>query len=149
LDWRREAEYIPTKWSLKMTKIIGAKLAGNILLISLGLLTVFHVLVLMEVVPSNITWGGQIGDSPTNLLTLETIALLVTVLFAIIIAAKMDYIMAGKFRKATTVGVWIVFAYLVLNTVGNLASRVSFENLIFAPITLLLAFCAFRLAIEK
>jgi len=38
---------------------------------------------------------------------------------------------------------------LILNTLGNLASGVSFEKLIFAPITLVLAFCAFRLAIEK
>ena len=53
-----------------------------------------------------------------------------------------------KFTKATTVGTWIIFAFLILNTVGNLASNVSFERLVFAPITLILAFFAFRLAIE-
>jgi hypothetical protein len=47
------------------------------------------------------------------------------------------------------VGIWLVFAYLLLNTLGNLASGISFEKLVFAPITILLAFCAFRLAIEK
>jgi uncharacterized membrane protein YhdT len=67
----------------------------------------------------------------------------------ILIAAKVDYIKAGRFRIIATVGVWIVFAYLLLNTVGNLVSAVSFENLIFAPITLILALCALRLAIEK
>jgi hypothetical protein len=77
------------------------------------------------------------------------IALVVTVIFAIVIAAKMDYIKAGGFTKAVNIGVWIIFAYLILNTLGNLASAVSFENLIFAPITLVLAFCAFRLAIGK
>jgi hypothetical protein len=134
---------------LKMKKLISAKLAGNILLVSFGLLTIFHVLVLLHVVPSNIVWGGQIGGSPTNLLTLEIISLLMTVVFAIVIAAKMDYIKAGKLKKAIAVGVWIIFAYLILNTVGNLASAVSFENLIFTPITLILAFLALRLAIEK
>ena len=132
-----------------MKKLISAKLAGNILLASFGLVAVFHVLVLLRVIPSDIVWGGQIGGSPANLQTLETISLILTMLFMLIVAASMDYILAGKFKTAARVGVWIIFAYLILNTVGNLASAVSFENLIFAPITLFLALLALRLAIEK
>ena len=132
-----------------MKKLISAKLAGNVLLIALGLLAIFDILVLLNVVPSNVVWGGAIKGSTTNLLILETIALFVTFVFAIIVAAKIDYIRAGEFKKAVNIGVWVIFAYLLLNTIGNLASGVSFENLIFAPITVVLAFCAFRLAIEK
>lgn len=132
-----------------MKKLISEKLAGNLLLISLGLLAIFDILILLNIVPSNIVWGGQIKDPATNLVVLELVALVVTFIFAIVIAAKLDYIKAGGFTKAVDIGVWIIFAYLILNTLGNLASDVSFENLIFAPITLVLAFCAFRLAIEK
>ncbi|MEP7134341.1 MAG: hypothetical protein ABI904_05365 [Chloroflexota bacterium] len=132
-----------------MKKLISIKLAGNLLLISFGLLAIFDILILFNVLPSNIVWGGQIKDQAANLIVLELIALVVTFIFAIVIAAKMDYIKAGRFTKAVNIGVWIIFAYLILNTLGNLASGVSFENLIFAPITLALAFCAFRLAIEK
>ena len=130
-------------------KWISAKLAGNILLVALGLLAIIHILILLNLLPSNIVWGGQIGDSPTKLVMLEIIALLVTALFAIIIAAKIGYFKADKYRRAINIGAWVVFAYLVLNTIGNLASGVSFENLVFAPITILLALFAFRLAIEK
>jgi hypothetical protein len=132
-----------------MKKWISAKLAGNILLLALAMFAIFHLLVLVGVAPSNIIWGGQIQNSPTTLLTLEIIALLVTLLFAVIVAAKVEYIRVNRFQTALTIGVWIIFAYLVLNTVGNLASAVSVENLIFAPITLGLAFCALRLAIDK
>ena len=132
-----------------MKKLISEKLAGNLLLISLGLLVIFDILILLNVLPSNIVWGGQIKDPAANLIVLELIALVVTFIFAIVIAAKMDYIKAGGFKNAVNIGIWIIFAYLILNTLGNLASGVSFENLIFAPITLALAFCAFRLAIEK
>jgi hypothetical protein len=132
-----------------MTKVISAKLAGNILLAAFGLLLVFHVLVLLGLMPSNIIWGGQADGSPSSLMALEWGALLVTALFGILIAAKVDYIKAGRFRIIATVGVWIVFAYLLLNTVVNLVSAVSFENVIFAPITLILALFALRLAIEK
>jgi len=132
-----------------MKKIISAKLAGNILLFSLGLLFIFHVLVLLKVIPADIVWGGQIQGVPANLVTLEIVALLVTAFFILIVAAKLGYLQAGKLSGAINVGLWLIFAYLLLNTLGNLASGISFEKLVFAPITILLALCALRLAIEK
>lgn len=132
-----------------MKKLISARLAGNILLTALGLLFVFHILVLFKVLPADIVWGGQIRGVQANLITLETIALLVTVFFMLIVAAKAGYIQAGKLSVAANIGVWLIFIFLLLNTLGNLASGVSFENLIAAPITIILALCALRLAIEK
>ena len=82
-----------------MKKLISARLAGNVLLISLGLLAIFHILVLTKLVPSNIVWGGQIQGSATNLLTLETISLLATLVFVMIIAIKMNYIRTNKFGR--------------------------------------------------
>ena len=132
-----------------MKKLISAKLAGNILLAAMGLLFVFHILVLLKVIPADIVWGGRIQGVPSNLFTLEIVSLLVTLLFMLIIAAKIGYIQAGKLLGAVNIGVWLILAYLILNTLGNFASGVSFENLIAAPITVILALCAFRLAIEK
>ena len=86
-----------------MKRWISARLAGNILLAALGFLLVFHVLVLFEVLPAEIVWGGMIQGGQTNLITLETVALVMTLLFM----------------------------------------------LIAAPITIILALCAPRLAIEK
>jgi hypothetical protein len=131
-----------------MKRLISVKWAGNLLLISFGLLAVFDVLILLNILPSDIVWGGQIKDLASKLI-LEIIALFVTCIFAVIIAAKMDYIKAEKFKKAVNIGVWVIFAYLILNTIGNLASGISFEKLIFAPITVALAICVLRLAIEK
>jgi hypothetical protein len=132
-----------------MKKIISAKLASNLLLGSLGLLALFDILVLLKVIPAGIVWGGAIQDSAASLVALELIALMVTLLFAVVVAVKANYINVSRFKKAASIGVWLIFAYLLLNTVGNLASGIAFENLIFAPITVLLAFCALRLAIEK
>ena len=131
-----------------LKQMFSARLAANILLVSLGLLALFHLLVLLGVVAPNIVWGGQVGDSPDNLLVLEIIALAVTALFAWIIAAKAGYVQVRRFRRGITLGVWLVFAFLLLNTVGNLASGVTAEKIIFTPITLLLALCAYRVAIE-
>ena len=131
-----------------MKKWISAKLAGNILLAAFGFLFLFHILVLLGVIPADIVWGGMIQDAQTNLIKLEVIALLVTGLFMLIIAAKLGYMKARRFSGIVNIGVWLIFVFLLLNTLGNLASGVSFENLVFAPITILLALCALRLAIE-
>ena len=50
------------------------------------------------------------------------------------VAAKAGYIEAAKFKKAINIGIWLAFAILLLSMLANLASDVSFENLIFAPI---------------
>jgi len=135
--------------SNKMKTLISARMAGNILLIALGLLTIFHILVLLNVVSPDIVWGGQASNTKVSLLTLEIVALLVTALMAVIIAAKIGYIQAGRFKVAVNIGIWIVVAYLLLNMLGNLASGVSAEGFIFAPITLILALFALRLAIKE
>ena len=132
-----------------MKTFISAKLAGSILLLALALLAILHVLILFQVVPPGIVWGGQIGGASGNLVVLESMALLVTLLFALIIAMKAGYVRTTRFKRAAGFGMWLVFAYFVLNTFGNLASGVSAERLLFAPITILLAVLALRLALEK
>ena len=132
-----------------MNKLISTKLAGNLLLGSLGLLAVFHILVLLRVLPADIVGGGAIQNSTTSLLPLEMISLFVTLLLAAIIAAKTGYIKVVRFQTVVNIGVWVVFAILLLSMIANFASGVAFENLIFAPIAVVLALCAYRLAIEK
>ena len=147
--WKMKSRNTEGPGRSNVKNLIHAKLAGNILLAAFGLLAVFHILVLLNVIPADIVWGGQIQGVPSNLIVLETIALVVTLMFMLIVAAKLGYVQAGKLSGAVNIGIWLIVVYLVLNTLGNLASGISFEKLLFAPITILLAFCAFRLAIEK
>jgi hypothetical protein len=132
-----------------MKNLNGANLSGFILLISMGLMTIFHIFVLVNVIPAGALRGGEINQLAIGLLTLEIITLFVTLIFTAMIAAKMEYIKAGKFKKTIHIGVWILFAFLILNIWGNLAWGMSVETLVFAPISLLLAICALRLAVEK
>jgi len=131
-----------------MKKRISAKLAGNILLFFFALLAVFHVLVLLEIAPYEIIWGGQIKDT-SSLVVFEGIALILLLLFAVIVAIRIDYIKAKRLKKLANIGVWVIFVYFLLNTIANLSSGVTLEKLIFTPITIILTVFAFRLAIEK
>jgi hypothetical protein len=133
-----------------MKKLISAKSAANVLLVAMGALAVFHVLILAKVLPSDIVWGGgRMGVTPNNLVALETTALVITLLFALIIAAKAGYLRVPKLKKVVHIGAWIVFAYFTLNIIGNLASSASVEKLVFTPISIVLSALALRLAIEK
>ena len=132
-----------------MKKILSFDLAGKILLGAFFLMLILHVLIITQVVPANIVWGGQINENQSNLLPLEIIAILVTLIFTGIVASKMSFLNAGKFKKAINIGMWIVFAYLILNTVGNFSSGISAETLFFGPLIIVMALCALRLAIEK
>lgn len=133
-----------------MKKLISAKSAGNIVLILFGLLVIFHLLILLNLLPSNIVWGGgQVGTSFSNQRTLVIISLIFNVLFAIVVAAKIGYLKAFRFTRTINFLLWLIFAYLLLNTVGNLVSSSSVESLVFTPITLVAALLVLRLAIEK
>jgi hypothetical protein len=132
-----------------MKKLISTRLAGNILLVCFGLLVVFHVLVVNKIVPSHMVWGGRFADSSSQLFLYEIIALLVLILFMLLIASKIGYFKVFKSEKALNVCIWVIFVYMLLNFLGNLASPVSAEKWIFAPLTLIMAVLVLRMAVEK
>jgi hypothetical protein len=131
-----------------MKKIISFKLAGDISIVILILLIVFHILVMVGIIPHTIVWGGRIEDGE-SLLTFELFGLVTSLLFLFIILAKVEYLKFEKFRKVVTILVWIMFVWFLLNIVGNLISTASLEKLIFTPVSIILTVLVLRLAVEK
>ena len=129
--------------------MFGPKLAGNVLLILMFLLLLFHVLIMLQILPSDIAWGGQLENSSPDRITFEIIALSITVLFMLIIAAKTGYINHGKLKKPVNICMWIVVAYFALNSLANFISEVPFENFFFGPLTVLMTLLALRLAVSR
>src|SRR4030095_11561838 len=106
-----------------MKKLISARTAGNVLLALFGLLVVFHIIILSDLLPSDVVWGGQSAGSPSSLRILENFSLIFTGLFGFVVAVKIGYIKVGKFSRVINSLLWIIFAYMLLNTAGNLVSR--------------------------
>ena len=71
-----------------MESLFNPNLAGNTLLIILGLLIVFHLLVIAGIIPYGIVWVGKINNR-TQLLRMESISLVVLVLAILLVASKM------------------------------------------------------------
>lgn len=132
-----------------MKKLMSAKLAGNILLILFSALVVFHIAALLNLLPSDIVWGGRVANSSKSLRILEIISLALTILFAIVVTAKVGYIKAGRFTQVVKIFLWFIFAYLLLNTLGNLTSSSLTEKWIFTPITIIAALLVLRLALDR
>ena len=131
-----------------MKNLISFKLAGKITITIIVLLIVFHILILLGVVPSNIVWGGQIVDNAT-LMKHEILRLIGSFIFLVIIIEKLNQHKITKFKKLSNVAFWFIYIYFIITSIAKLASAVTLEKMIFIPITVILSILLFRLAIEK
>jgi len=132
---------------MKIPKCLGKRTAGIVLLVAFGLLVILQLLILAGVILYAKVWGGQLNER--NYMAVSIVSVLIIAVSMIAIGIKMDLILSGKAKIFGSIGAWLVFVYLVLNFVGNISSAVTLENLVFAPITFILAFFAFILAISK
>ena len=134
--------------TLNILPRLNQRATANIILVGLGALEVFHILILLSVLPGNMAWGGRTETTGT-LIFLEVIAFIVTLLFAAIIAAKAGYLGSRRAKKLVSVAIWFVFGYFVLNIIGNLASTSPLERAVFTPVSMIFALLALKLALNK
>ncbi len=132
-----------------MRTFLSARTAADVLLAALGLLALFHVLVLAGIMPAGIVWGGRAADPSVSVLAVEGFSLGVTVLFGLVVAAKAGRLRLPNLTITVRMGVWVVFAYFALNTLGNLTSSSSVEKVVFSAVSGLLALLALRVAVAR
>ncbi len=129
-------------------KLVPLRLAAYGLLGSLALVLVFHGLVIGGVLPPDLVWGGMAVGDRVNFLLLEAVAVSVTLLFAVLVLFRAGVFERGRSSIVVTTGIWLMFGYLVLSTVANVASGAQFDNWFFAPGSAVLALLTLRLALE-
>jgi len=121
--------------------------AGIGLLILLSITLILHLLILAGIIPYNIFWGGQMENEAVNIVLMELFAVVVLLIFMGITILKTYY--PSKYPLLAKAGMWIVFAYLLLNTAGNLSSEQIIEKAVLTPTTFLMSLLALRLAISQ
>lgn len=131
-----------------MKKLISIRLASNIIITINTIALLMHVLILLNILPHGFVWGGRL-KSEEDLIIFESVSIVVQTLFISIIAVKAGYVFKGKFNRTVSVGIWVMFGIMVLNSIGNLASSSGLETMVMTPFTIVLALLVFRLAIEK
>jgi len=129
-------------------KIISESAAGKSLLALLSAIMLFHVLVIINVIPYGIIWGGRIRNR-RELINLELISIIVNAIMIFVVLIRTGMVGFSIRRRWMRLLFWMMFAFFLLNTLGNLVSLNQVEKFIFTPITLFLSFCSLRLALAK
>ena len=120
-------------------------LIGSISIFSLSIL--FHLLVIMKVIPSTIVWGGRV-ENQQELLKFESVSIILNILFLLIILMINATIKVKVKPIVFRVILWLMSALFILNTIGNLLAKSSIETMIFTPVTILLSIFSLYLALN-
>ena len=131
-----------------MKKIISESAAEKSLLALLSAIMLFHVLVIINVIPYEIIWGGRIRNR-RELINLELISIIVNAIMIFVVLIRTGMVGFSIRRRWMRLLFWMMLALFLLNTLGNLVSLNQVEKFIFTPITLFLSFCSLRLALAK
>lgn len=109
---------------------------NNTIKIFLGLLfsvIIFHICILLKIIPYNIAWGGRLTND-IEMYIFESISILINIFLSWILLMKGDYV---KFKfSANTIKIilWTFLILFILNTIGNIFAKTNFEKL-FAILT--------------
>lgn len=101
----------------------------------------------------HVTYGGRAGTSagvlpgPYRIMSLAAVAILVSA--AWIVLARADLVSHGPLGEGfLDIAIWVVFGYLIINTVTNALSTNAVESLGFGAATFVAALACLVVAIE-
>lgn len=114
------------------------QIAIRIMLGLLSMVILFHLLVIINIVPYNIAWGGRL-QTDEQMYMFETISILINLFLSFILLMKGRYCNYQFKNKTLKIVLWIFFIMFMINTIGNILAQSTFEKF-FALLTLLLAF---------
>jgi uncharacterized membrane protein YuzA (DUF378 family) len=127
-----------------MLNNIPFKFAINGMLTLLGFVLAFHVLVLLQIIPYQIVWGGRL-QSVADMQRFEIVSILVNDLIILVILLKSGYIKHSIPMKIINGLMWVIVGLFALNTVGNLFAQTATEMIVFTPMTIVSAILCLRI----
>lgn len=110
------------------------KTAIKILIGLLGAIVLFHLCIVLQFIPYEITWGGRL-KSLEEMYAFESVSIAINLFMIVVLAMKGGYLKAIVPIKIINIILWVFFALFALNTVGNIIAVTNFEKW-FAVLTL-------------
>lgn len=124
------------------------RIASLSLLILFMLNAGFHFLVISQIIPYSIVWGGRL-KSVSEMIQFELVSIILNALFLffmLIIHGTIKIKLHPIFEKTVLL---LMFGLFSINTLGNMLAKSTMETLIFTPITLISAVFCFILVYKK
>lgn len=131
-----------------MKNILSERFATLGLIIIFSIVIPFHILVILGMIPFTIIGGGRV-ENETQMMQVEIIAILINAIMLAIVLMKAGFLRWQLPSTVIKISLWVMTILFVLNTIGNIFSKSEIERALFTPLTLVLAFFSFRLAISK
>ena len=103
---------------------------NNAIKMMLGLLfaaIVFHLFIVIKIIPYDFTWGGRLQND-TEMYVFETNSILVNVFLSWVLLMKGNHVKYKFPNQVVNVILWIFFVIFILNTVGNIFAKTFFEQ---------------------
>ena len=126
-----------------------ATIAANIATLLFGIVIILQLLLALGILPVTMFWGGTQTELTLGLRLASVAGAIILALFAYVIRRRAGLI--GDPPPSTLIKIlsWVITAFMVLNTLGNLASQSTAEKIVFTPLTILLAISCFIVSISK
>ena len=106
---------------------MNANRAAQIMIGSVSLIIVFHICILIKLIPYDVTWGGRL-ENDQEMYVFETVSIILNLLLLLAVYIKREpesTILPMKLVNGILWGFLILFA---LNTVGNLFAKTILEK---------------------
>lgn len=114
------------------------KIAIKIMLCLLVAVILFHLSILLKIVPYDMAWGGRLKND-MEMYIFETISMVINLFLISILLIKGNYLKDLLPPKIVTIILWIFLVLFGINTLGNIIAKTNFEKF-FAILTLVLSF---------
>ena len=114
--------------------MMNPKNAMIIMLWLLAAVMLFHLSIVLKIIPYENTWGGRLKNDG-EMYVFETISLVVNLFLFSILLIKGKYVKEYLSQKVVNIILWFFIILFGLNTVGNILAETNFEKA-FALVTL-------------
>ena len=114
----------------------------------LAAVILFHVLVLVQVIPYTIVWAGKI-NTVEEMVTMETVSIAINVILILVLSLKGNYIKSKISPGILNAIIWLFVFVFALNTIGNLFSKSSLELYLFTALTFISTLLCLRIVLER
>lgn len=130
---KKNATYL----QIHLTYIMQAQTALKMMLWLIAVLTIFHLCILLKLIPYEITWGGRL-ENDAAMYRFETASILINLFLGWMLLIRGKYVRPVIPPKGVNIILWLFFGLFALNSVGNLLAATLLEKS-FTLLTLL--FC--------
>lgn len=131
-----------------LRNILSERIATAGLVTILSLVLMVHFLILIDIIPFTIVWGGRLNNRE-QAMKFETVAILATLLMLLVVVMRSVYLRKGFNPPVIRVFLWLMTAMFLLNSASNFFSYNIIEQFVFTPLTALLSLFSLRLAISS